>query len=264
MKIYTTQSRELWFCSPKIICLMVRYSLPTGSTVIISIMSPTFVWNFCSNSSVYPRVIRGNKRGCFCEHSVEWSGMQQASKVYTATVSTSTFVTDVLKHIKHRHTFHTLQLRLRRKTCNTKGTLQRRLIHTFLMQLESIYIIRYFSVAKLPSQINYFTLNFGSMLEFTVVLGGIPRIQKNSIRPITACCLVLFLLADDVYKLIYQVHFATQTSQNNRIYIYKIKLWWKAKLIDRINKNLAIANRSHVSCAHNTSRAFIGLITLWP
>ena len=25
------------------------------------------------------------------------------------------------------------------------------------------------------------------------------------------------------------------------------------------NKNLAIANRSRVSCAHNTSRAFIGL-----
>jgi len=31
------------------------------------------------------------------------------------------------------------------------------------------------------------------------------------------------------------------------------------------NKNLAIANRSRVSCAHNTLRAFIGLnITLWP
>ena len=31
-----------------------------------------------------------------------------------------------------------------------------------------------------------------------------------------------------------------------------------------VNKNLAIANRSCVSCAHNTSRAFIGLnITLW-
>ena len=31
------------------------------------------------------------------------------------------------------------------------------------------------------------------------------------------------------------------------------------------NKNLAIANRSHVSCAHNTSRAFIGLnIPAWP
>jgi len=28
------------------------------------------------------------------------------------------------------------------------------------------------------------------------------------------------------------------------------------------NKNLAIANRSRVSCAHNTSRASIGLITL--
>jgi len=27
------------------------------------------------------------------------------------------------------------------------------------------------------------------------------------------------------------------------------------------NKNLAIANRSRVSCAHNTSRASIGLIT---
>ena len=26
-----------------------------------------------------------------------------------------------------------------------------------------------------------------------------------------------------------------------------------------VNKNLAIANRSRVSCAHNTSRAFIGL-----
>jgi len=33
----------------------------------------------------------------------------------------------------------------------------------------------------------------------------------------------------------------------------------------RPNKNLAIANRSRVSCAHNTSRAFIGLnITPWP
>jgi len=31
-----------------------------------------------------------------------------------------------------------------------------------------------------------------------------------------------------------------------------------------IYKNLAIANRSHVSCAHNMSRLFIGLITLWP
>jgi len=28
-----------------------------------------------------------------------------------------------------------------------------------------------------------------------------------------------------------------------------------------INKNLATANRSRVSCAHNTSRASIGLIT---
>jgi len=34
---------------------------------------------------------------------------------------------------------------------------------------------------------------------------------------------------------------------------------------DKFNKNLAIANRSHVSCAHKTLRAFIGLnITLWP
>jgi len=32
-----------------------------------------------------------------------------------------------------------------------------------------------------------------------------------------------------------------------------------------VNKNLAIANRARVSCAHNTSRAFIGLnITRWP
>ena len=32
-----------------------------------------------------------------------------------------------------------------------------------------------------------------------------------------------------------------------------------------INKNLAITNRSRVSCTHNTSRAFIGLsITQWP
>ena len=30
------------------------------------------------------------------------------------------------------------------------------------------------------------------------------------------------------------------------------------------NKNLAIASRSRVSCAHNTSRTFIGLITPWP
>ena len=32
-----------------------------------------------------------------------------------------------------------------------------------------------------------------------------------------------------------------------------------AKVIPVYNKNLAIANRSRVSCAHNTSRAFIGL-----
>ena len=31
-----------------------------------------------------------------------------------------------------------------------------------------------------------------------------------------------------------------------------------------VYKNLAIANRSHVSCAHNTSMASIGLITPWP
>ena len=30
------------------------------------------------------------------------------------------------------------------------------------------------------------------------------------------------------------------------------------------NKNLAIASKSRVSCAHNTSRAFIGLITPRP
>jgi len=29
-----------------------------------------------------------------------------------------------------------------------------------------------------------------------------------------------------------------------------------------VNKNLAIANRSRVSCAHNTSRAF--MTTPWP
>ena len=29
----------------------------------------------------------------------------------------------------------------------------------------------------------------------------------------------------------------------------------------KVNKNLAIANRSRVSCAHNTSRSSIGLIT---
>jgi len=35
------------------------------------------------------------------------------------------------------------------------------------------------------------------------------------------------------------------------------------KLVKNSNKNLAIANRSHVSCTHNTLRAFIGLnITL--
>jgi len=31
-----------------------------------------------------------------------------------------------------------------------------------------------------------------------------------------------------------------------------------------LDKNLAIANRSRVSCAHNTSRAFTGLITPSP
>jgi len=30
------------------------------------------------------------------------------------------------------------------------------------------------------------------------------------------------------------------------------------------DKNLAIANRSRVSCTHNTSKAFIGLIAPWP
>jgi len=31
------------------------------------------------------------------------------------------------------------------------------------------------------------------------------------------------------------------------------------------NKNIAIANRSRVSCAYHTLRAFLGLnITLWP
>jgi len=29
------------------------------------------------------------------------------------------------------------------------------------------------------------------------------------------------------------------------------------------NKNLAIANRSRVGCAHNTSRASLGLIAPW-
>jgi len=29
-------------------------------------------------------------------------------------------------------------------------------------------------------------------------------------------------------------------------------------------RNLAIANRSHVSCAHNTSRASRPIVTLWP
>jgi len=37
-----------------------------------------------------------------------------------------------------------------------------------------------------------------------------------------------------------------------------------AMLLYLLNKSLAIANRSRVSCAHNTSRAFIGLITPWP
>jgi len=35
----------------------------------------------------------------------------------------------------------------------------------------------------------------------------------------------------------------------------------QVQLQQDLNKNLAIANRSRVSCPHNTSRAFIGLIT---
>ena len=38
----------------------------------------------------------------------------------------------------------------------------------------------------------------------------------------------------------------------------------KKNLLPFDNKNLAIAKRSRVSCAHNTSRAFRGLITPWP
>ena len=42
------------------------------------------------------------------------------------------------------------------------------------------------------------------------------------------------------------------------------ELMWLDMVIN-VNKNLAIANRSRVSCAHNTSSAFIGLnITPWP
>jgi len=38
-----------------------------------------------------------------------------------------------------------------------------------------------------------------------------------------------------------------------------------SEAIGQFNKNLAIANRSRVSCAHNTPRAFTGLnITPWP
>jgi len=36
------------------------------------------------------------------------------------------------------------------------------------------------------------------------------------------------------------------------------------KCLTAENKNLAIANGSHVSCAHNTPRASLGLITPWP
>ena len=49
---------------------------------------------------------------------------------------------------------------------------------------------------------------------------------------------------------------------HNRLYVL-----WESKILPTYsgrfkgNKNLAIANRSYVSCAHNTSRASIGLIT---
>ena len=57
----------------------------------------------------------------------------------------------------------------------------------------------------------------------------------------------------------------------HKLQIFKIQdcaqtPFWK--LLNRhisVNKNLAIANRSHVSCTHNTLRASIGInITPWP
>jgi len=54
--------------------------------------------------------------------------------------------------------------------------------------------------------------------------------------------------------------------QNRQLSKHIILIEFGPKIsISDINKNLAIANRSRVSCAHNTLRAFIGLnITLWP
>jgi len=61
------------------------------------------------------------------------------------------------------------------------------------------------------------------------------------------------------WPLVYQSSQVYQDCTNNR------KKTVKTAKTPIVNKNLAIANRSRVSCAHNTSRAFIGLnITPWP
>jgi len=44
-------------------------------------------------------------------------------------------------------------------------------------------------------------------------------------------------------------------SSRDYAYVGHVQITWEAEE----DKNLAIANRSRVSCAHNTLRAFIGL-----
>jgi len=97
----------------------------------------------------------------------------------------------------------------------------------------------------------------------------------------SACnCFSSLLIADrGIKRQLNSVIFGTAISENN----LRVWLWLclsshlrhahtRLSVSDKLhfddqqssNKNLAIANRSRVSCAHNTSRAFIGLITPWP
>jgi len=61
---------------------------------------------------------------------------------------------------------------------------------------------------------------------------------------------------------LYQI---SQKLQKMRRVMWATRIAQKCMMFKKnTNKNLAIANRSLVSCAHNTSRAFIGLITPSP
>ena len=54
---------------------------------------------------------------------------------------------------------------------------------------------------------------------------------------------------------------STGSRRDNQKQLKKVTIETVWKSVARENKNLAIANRSRVSCAHNTSRASIGTIT---